>query len=153
MLTACLCYAHATIEHATIESFLNWTNYCRKGTRDFGVINSSISKNDNNMKSVTKLMWYIATLYHRKLELEKLRGWCQSGTLGRAKPLRGARFMRCTCFSLQKKKKKKKKIDLQIFRWIGKVIKNTLNSKYYREHQRTSNVLVMFKHFMTSRLI
>ena len=36
-------------------------------------------------------------------------------------------------------------LDLQIFSWIGKAIKKvTVNFKYYREHQPTCNILIMF---------
>ena len=64
-----------------------------------------------------------------------------SVALGRAKPLRCARFFGCAHLPCEK-----------LFSPIGKTMKKLVNSKYYHEHQSTYNV-VIFVHLMTSKLL
>ena len=76
-----------------------------------------------------KLLWSVLS------DLDKLRFGRCSGTLGRVKLLR---------------QKLKKALDLQIYsRIVKKNEKVTVNSKYYREHQR----ILMFIYLMASRFL
>ena len=84
--------------------------------------------------------------------MEKLRAWCQFGAHGHAKALIWCVLVfrvHTFCFV----KKRKITLDLQVYSWIGVLTKKTtMNSKYYREHQRSCDISIMLTCLMTSKL-
>ena len=69
--------------------------------------------------------------------------------IGCVKPVSNVRFFGCVHFSC--KKEKNGSANFQSNRSNNEKVK--MNSKYYREHQRTCNILITYTYLMTTKLI